>query len=113
MKRLHFTILFSFAMLLFFSAGFTSCHKTTDNEWMIFKETSCLPFWANESSDRKSKNTLETFLKSEGIIPLKIKIVGDRIETCVDCDCPTGKEYHVQIDKSQVGYLAYWGFELK
>lgn len=96
--------------------GFTvlqSCSKTTNGRWMIYEETTCLPFWANESSDRKSINTLETFLKSEGIIPLKIKIIGERESTCEFCDCPTGLEYHVQVDKSQIGYLAYWGFELK
>lgn len=62
------------------------------NRLFIKKQRSLL-FWAHESSDRKSKNTLETFLKSEGIIPLKIKIIGDRIATYKDCDCFTGLEY--------------------
>ncbi len=106
-------LLFSIGITLLTFGALQSCSKTTDGRWVIYKETSCLPFWAHESSDRKSKNTLETFLKSEGIIPLKIKIIGERIETCQECDCNTGLEYRVQIDKSQVGYMAYWGFELK
>lgn len=93
--------------------GLESCSKTTNGKWMIFTETTCLPFWANESSNRKSINTLETFLKAEGIIPLNIKIVGDREITCEFCDCPTGLEYHVKVDKSQIGEMAYWGFKLK
>tara|TARA_B110000046_G_C13010751_1_gene406563 strand:+ start:446 stop:775 length:330 start_codon:yes stop_codon:yes gene_type:complete len=105
--------LFSIGLILISFNGLQSCSKTTDGKWIIYKETTQLPFWAHESSDRKSKNTLETFLKSEGIIPLKIKIIGDRIATCKDCDCFTGLEYRVQVEKSQVGYMAYWGFELK
>lgn len=106
-------LLLFLGIILLTGVGLNSCSKTTDGRWVIYKETSCLPFWAHESSDRKSKNTLETFLKSEGIIPLKIKVIGERIETCQECDCYTGKEYRVQVDKSQVGYMAYWGFELK
>lgn len=101
------------SILIMGFAALQSCSKTTNGRWLIYEETTCLPFWANESSDRKSINTLETFLKSEGIIPLKIKIIGERESTCEFCDCPTGLEYHVQVDKSQIGSLAYWGFELK
>lgn len=68
---------------------------------MIFTTTICLPFWTNEDSDRKSKDTLETFLKAEGIIPLNIKIVGDREITCEFCDCPTGLAYHVKVDVTE------------
>ena len=105
--------LFSIGLIILSFTGLQSCSKTTDGKWVIYKETTQLPFWAHESSDRKSKNTLETFLKSEGIIPLKIKIIGDRIATYKDCDCFTGIEYRVQVDKSQIGYMVYWGFELK
>lgn len=90
-----------------------SCSKTTNGRWMIYQEMNCLPFWANESSNRKSINALETFLKSEGIIPLKIKIIGVRETSCDYCDCYTGIEYHVQVDKSQIGQMAYWGFKQK
>jgi hypothetical protein len=106
-------LVLSFVLALFTFPGLQSCSKTTNGKWVIYEESTQLPFWANESSDRKSKNTLETFLKSEGIIPLKIKIVGTRVANYKDCDCLTGLEYRVQVDKSQVGYMAYWGFQLK
>lgn len=105
--------LFSILTAFIFTTGLQSCHKTTNGKWMVYHETACLPFWAHESSNRKSKNALETFLKSESIIPLKIKIVGIRDESCELCDCRTGLDYHVKVDKSQVGALAYWGFKLK
>jgi hypothetical protein len=90
-----------------------SCAKTTNGKWMVYEESACLPFWAHESSDRKSKQILSDFLKDQQIIPLKIKIVGERELNCLECYCLTGKEYHVKVDKTQIGELAYWGFELK
>ncbi len=110
MKRFLYALFFCFFAL----ALFDSCAKTTNGKWMVFQETACLPFWAHESNDRKAKNTLENFLKSEGIIPLKIKINGERSSIiCESCACPTGKEYRVKVDKSQIYLLAYWGFELE
>ena len=54
---------------------------------------------------------LEKFLKAEGIIPLKIKVEGEKIITCKACDCETGIEYQVQVDESQAGLLLYYGFK--
>ncbi len=89
----------------------SSCAKTTKAEWMVYEETTCLPFWTDEDSRSKSKDNLEKFLKAEGIIPLKIKVEGERMITCEACDCETGIEYQVQVDESQAGLLLYYGFK--
>lgn len=88
-----------------------SCAKTTDGEWMIYEETACYPFWTDEDSHNKSKENLEKFLKAEGIIPLKIKVEGERDLTCGDCFCETGVTYQVKVDESQAGLMLYYGFK--
>ncbi len=105
--------IFAFTGAILLTLCFYGCAKTVNEKWMTYSETACYPFWVNESSDKKTRSTLETFLKSDGIIPLKIKIEGNRGSYCEGCDCKTGKIYRVQVDKSQVGALAYWGFELE
>lgn len=88
-----------------------SCAKTTDGEWMIYEETVCYPFWTDEDSHNRSKQNLEKFLKAEGIIPLKIKVEGERTPTCEFCDCETGVTYQVKVDESQAGLMLYYGFK--
>jgi hypothetical protein len=102
--------LFLFVFLPFMT---NSCAKTTDGQWMVYHETNCPPTWVNINNDRKSKNALEILLKADGIIPLKIRVNGERLDNCDDCYCETGKEYHVKVDKSQAGLLFYYGFELR
>ena len=80
---------------------------------MVYYETSCIPEWVNYNSDRKTKKRLTSFLKYNGIIPLKIRIEGKRVPTCGFCDYSTGKIYYVQIDKSQQAYIEWYGFEKK
>lgn len=88
----------------------TSCAKTTDGEWMIYEETTCYPFWTDEDSHNRSKDNLEKFLKAEGIIPLKIRVDGERSISCDFCDCETGISYLVKVDESQAGLMLYYGF---
>jgi len=102
--------LFLFVFLHFMT---NSCAKTTDGQWMVYHETNCPPMWVNINNNRKSKNALEILLKADGIIPLKIRVNGERLDNCDDCYCETGKEYHVKVDKSQAGLLFYYGFELR
>ncbi len=80
---------------------------------MTYEEQVCLPFWADKKKHNKSKENLEKYLKSEGIIPLKIKITGERLPQCDDCDCPTGLYYEVKIDESQSGSMLYYGFKTR
>lgn len=105
MKPVIFTVLLAFTLV--------ACSKTTNPEWMVYYETSCLPEWVIENSDSKTKKELSNYLKDNGVIPLRIKIEGERIPTCNYCDCSTGKIYYVQIDKSQIEYLSWYGFEKK
>lgn len=88
-----------------------SCAKTTDGEWMVYEETTCYPFWTDEDSHNRSKDNLEKFLKAEGIIPLKIRVDGERSISCDFCDCETGVSYNVKVDESQAGLLLYYGFK--
>ncbi len=91
-----------------------SCTKTTDGEWMVFEEAVCLPFWTNENSNKKSIENLEKYLKVEGIIPLRIKIKGERtIPECESCDCKTGITYEVEVDETQSGLMLYYGFKTR
>ena len=88
-----------------------SCAKTTDGEWMIYEETVCYPFWTDEDSHHRSKENLEKYLKAEGIIPLKIRVEGERVITCEACHCETGVTYEVKVDESQAGLMLYYGFK--
>ena len=90
-----------------------SCAKTTKGEWMIYEEEVCLPFWADENNHNKSRDNLEKFLKAEGIIPLKIRITGERLPECEDCYCKTGLFYEVQVDETQSGLMLYYGFRTR
>ena len=90
-----------------------SCAKTTDGEWMVYEETVCYPFWTDEDSHIKSKKNLEKFLKAEGIIPLKIRVDGERYITCEACHCETGVIYLVKVDESQAGLMFYYGFRTR
>lgn len=103
----------NFVIILVFGLILISCAKTTKGEWMVYEEEVCLPFWTDEDSHNKSRNNLATFLKAEGIIPLKIKIEGERIPECEDCYCKTGISYEVQVDRSQAGLMLYYGFKTK
>ncbi len=87
-----------------------SCSKTTSPQWMAYYETTCIPQWTDLDSDRRTKNRLEDFLKREGIVPLKIRIEGERVPTCEFCDCSTGKIYYVQVDESQIEFIQFFGF---
>ncbi|MFK8039035.1 MAG: hypothetical protein AB8B74_12140 [Crocinitomicaceae bacterium] len=89
----------------------SSCAKTTDGEWMIYEETVCYPFWTDEDSHNRSKDNLEKFLKAEGIIPLKIRVEGERSISCEFCDCETGVSYQVKVDESQAGLMLFYGFK--
>ena len=89
-----------------------SCSKTVEPVWMEYNEEGCLPPWAAKA-DYKSRNNLEAVLRSDGIIPLRIKIKGDRDNSCESCDCRTGKTYHVQVDESQISWMFYYGFSLE
>lgn len=91
---------------------FGSCAKTVNPTWMVYEEDNCTPPWVGKN-DRRSKDNLEALLRADGVIPLKIKIKGDRSNACVDCDCKTGKSYHVQVDKAQLSWLFYYGFEVE
>ncbi len=102
------SLVFGILMLLL-----TGCDKTTDGKWMVYEETVCYPYWVHTSNDNKTKDQLESFLKDDGIIPLKIRVLGEREITCEACACLTGKRYEVLVDKSQIGYMNYWGFEIK
>ncbi len=88
-----------------------SCAKTTDGEWMIYEETVCYPFWTDEDSHNRSRDNLEKFLKAEGIIPLKIRVDGERYISCEACHCETGVTYEVKVDESQAGLMLYYGFK--
>ena len=90
-----------------------SCAKTTDGEWMVYDETVCYPFWTDENSHNRSRQNLEAFLKAEGIIPLKIRVQGERYISCEACYCETGVTYEVKVDKSQSGLLLYYGFRVR
>ena len=103
----------TFGYLILLLVVITSCAKTTKGEWMVYNETICYPFWTDIDSHKRSKDNLEKFLKAEGIIPLKIKIEGERISTCEFCDCETGITYEVQVDESQSGLLIYYGFKTR
>lgn len=92
---------------------FHGCTKTTEGRWVVYYETGCNEPWMSEKSDNKTRNNLEDALKTDGIIPLKIKFKGEREQQCTTCDCETGKEIWVQVDKSQVGYMYWYGFESK
>ena len=100
-------ILYITVSIPFLNSG---CAKTTDTTWVVFNEENCLPPWVSEKSDNKTRKNLSALLKGDGIIPLKIKIKGDRLPDCNDCNCLTGKSYHVQIDESQLNYIYHYGF---
>jgi len=89
--------------------GIQSCSKTVEPVWMVYSEEGCLPPWAAKA-DYKTRNNLEAVLRADGIIPLRIKIKGDRDNSCETCDCFTGKTYHVQVDESQMSWMFYYGF---
>lgn len=105
MKKLTIGALFVFALV----TGMQSCSKTVDPVWMVYSEVGCLPPWAAKA-DFKSRNNLEAVLRADGIIPLKIRIKGTRDNSCNDCECFTGKTYHVQVDESQMSWMFYYGF---
>ena len=88
-----------------------SCVKTLDTTWVIYEEEGCTPPWVSLKNDNNSRNNLESLLKAEGIIPLKIKIEGERDDSCNECACTTGKVYRVQIDESQLDRIYYYGFK--
>ncbi len=106
MKNVLFSLLFIVAIPLFN----TGCSKTTNGKWVVYYEQNCLPPWVSAKNDRRTKDNLVDLLKADGIIPLKIKIKGERLENLDCCDCLTGKEYYVQVDKSQMSYMYYYGF---
>ena len=88
-----------------------SCAKTLDATWVKYEERGCLPPWASLKSDNRSRNNLESLLKADGIIPIKIKIIGERDLSCTNCFCKTGIVYRVKIDKSQLNLMYHHGFE--
>ncbi|UKN01902.1 hypothetical protein K6119_00030 [Paracrocinitomix mangrovi] len=98
--------------LILFTLLMGSCTKTVDPVWMVYQEENCRPPWVAKT-DNKTRKNLEALLKGDGIIPLKIKIKGDRDNNCQDCFCLTGKSYHVQVDESQMGYMFYYGFSVE
>ncbi|MBD3638573.1 MAG: hypothetical protein HUJ25_14565 [Crocinitomicaceae bacterium] len=105
------TILFSI-LLLFAGILLNSCSKTVDPVWMIYEEENCRPPWVG-NTDYKTRKNLEAALRADGVIPLKIKIKGNRTNSCNDCFCLTGKTYFVQVDRSQMSYVYYYGFSAK
>lgn len=106
MKKIVQTTFVVIAAILLFG----SCAKTVDPIWMMMEEDNCRPPWVGKT-DNKTRNNLESVLRADGIIPLKIKIKGSRDNDGKDCGTPTGKTYHVQIDQSQVNWLYWYGFE--
>lgn len=91
---------------------FQSCSKTVNPVWMVYQEENCTPPWVGKN-DRRSRDNLESLLRADGVIPLRIKVKGDRDNSCESCDCLTGKTYHVQVDKAQLSWLFYYGFEVE
>ena len=89
-----------------------SCNKTVDPVWMVLEEDFCQPPWVANTDYRTRKN-LDATLRADGIIPLKIRIKGFRNNECNYCGCLTGKTYEVQVDRSQMSWLYYYGFEAK
>ena len=89
----------------------SSCAKTVNGTWVKYEERGCKPTWVSHKSDNRSRKNLEALLKADGIIPLKIKISGDRNLDCNTCFCETGKVYRVKVDESQIGLMFYYGFE--
>lgn len=106
MKLLRQITFLFFGSILFLG----SCSKTVDPVWMVMEEDNCRPPWVG-NSDNKTRKNLESVLRADGIIPLKIKIKGSRDTDNLSCGNPTGKTYHVQIDQSQVNWLYWYGFE--
>jgi hypothetical protein len=108
MKKIMTTTLVVLAGLFLFG----SCAKTVDPIWTVMEEDNCKPPWVG-LTDNKSRKNLESILRADGIIPLKIKIKGDRDNDSQECGQPSGKSYHVQIDQSQLSWLLYYGFEVE
>lgn len=106
MKKIAFTA----SVMLAFLFLFNSCAKTVQGRWVVYYETNFLPPWVSEKSDWRTKDNLEELLKGDGIIPLKIRIRGEREPECPEWDCFTGKTYHIQVDKSQLNLIYYYGF---
>lgn len=88
----------------------TNCSKTVEERWVIYEEEGCLPPWVSLKNDNRTRDNLEDLLRNDGIIPLRIKISGERNDNCNDCNCLTGKIYRVQVDKSQLNHMYYFGF---
>ncbi|MCH2234090.1 MAG: hypothetical protein MK078_07545 [Crocinitomicaceae bacterium] len=88
-----------------------SCAKTVNGTWARYEERGCKPTWVSYNSDNRSRKNLEALLKADGIIPLKIRISGERNLNCNTCFCETGKVYRVKVDESQLGLMFYYGFE--
>ncbi|MEO9531792.1 MAG: hypothetical protein ABJG68_13510 [Crocinitomicaceae bacterium] len=106
MKKLITTTFVVMAALLLFG----SCAKTVDPVWMVMEEDNCRPPWVGKT-DHKTRDNLEAVLRADGVIPLKIRIKGKREFDGEPCGTPTGKTYHVQIDRSQISWLYWYGFE--
>ncbi len=101
--------------VLLFSGLFlslTNCAKTVDPVWVKLDETNCKPSWVG-NTDNQSRKNLEGLLRGDGVIPLKIRIKGNRSNECTTCMCLTGKTYRVSIDRSQLNWLIYYGFEVE
>lgn len=107
MKRL-----ISLAIIMSFTFLLANCAKTVDPVWVKLDETNCKPLWVG-NTDHQSRKNLEGLLRGDGIIPLKIRIKGNRSNQCSDCMCLTGKTYRVSIDRSQLNRLIYYGFEVE
>ena len=101
--------------LLFMSAiiltiSLSSCNRANDTMWVYMDETACPPGWVDPDSDRKTKDYLEGFLRGNDVIPLNIKIDGDRENHCLACNCFTGRTFRVKIYKSQLWLVNPLGF---
>ncbi len=101
----------TFSSIIFALYFFSSCAKTVDPVWVKLDETHCKPSWVG-NTDHQSRKNLEALLRGDGVVPLKIRIKGSRDNNCESCLCHTGKTYRVSIDRSQLNWLVYYGFEV-
>jgi len=103
---------YTIILVVILSFLFTNCAKTVDPVWGKLDETHCRPSWVG-NSDYQIRKNLEALLRGDGVIPLKIRIKGNRNNNCESCLCFTGETYRISIDRSQLNWLIYYGFEVE
>lgn len=86
------------------------CTKS-NMKWVNYDETQCADRWEFNINNEKLKENVTSYYKGKGVRIYDIEIYTDHgPETCLECNCKTGRRFHCKVKNGDLSSMKSDGF---